>query len=162
MELSKAPRLALMAGWGLGCIGTSVLGGGAAGGRGGGGGAGGIDDAPVELRREDVWVCPGGPAAERCGCVARLGQSCTSHVIPWKQVQCEEQNRWKMPKVIKSLYLQVGCVTWDTSKRSLKCLSMQGCKTWLKRDLALKETEQLTELPRLNFYCLSPVKLFAL
>lgn len=39
---------------------------------------------------------------------------------------------------------------------------MQGCKTWLKRDLALKETEQLTELPRLSFYCLSPVKPFAL
>lgn len=54
MELSKAPRLALTSGCGLGCVGTSVLGGGAAGGRGGGGGAGGINDAPVELRTEDV------------------------------------------------------------------------------------------------------------
>lgn len=54
MELSKAPRLALTSGCGLGCVGTSVLRGGAAGGRGGGGGAGGINDAPVELRREDV------------------------------------------------------------------------------------------------------------
>lgn len=48
MELSKAPRLVLTSGCGLGCVGTSVLGGGgAAGGRGGGGGAGGIDDAPA-------------------------------------------------------------------------------------------------------------------
>lgn len=45
MELSKAPRLALTLGCGLGCVGTSVVGGGAAGGR--GGGAGGIDDAPA-------------------------------------------------------------------------------------------------------------------
>lgn len=51
MELSKAPRLAVTWGCGLGCVGTSALGGGAAGGRGGGGGAGGIDNAPVELRR---------------------------------------------------------------------------------------------------------------
>lgn len=81
MELSKAPRLALTLGCGLGCVGTSVVGGGAAGGR--GGGAGGIDDAPVELRREDVvGLCQGGPAAEDCGCLAGLGQSCTSHVIP--------------------------------------------------------------------------------
>lgn len=117
MELSKAPRLALTSGCGFGCVGTSVLGGGgAAGGRGGGGGAGGIDDAPVELRREDVvWLCQGGPAAEDCGCLAGLGQSCTSHVIPWMPVECEEQNRWKMP-VIKSLYLQVSRVTWDTAE----------------------------------------------
>lgn len=52
MELSKAPRLVLTSGRGLGCIGTSVLGGGgAAGVSGGGGGAGGIDDAPVEERK---------------------------------------------------------------------------------------------------------------
>lgn len=43
MELSKAPRLALTSGRG---VGTSVLRGGAAGGRGGGGGAGGMEDAP--------------------------------------------------------------------------------------------------------------------
>lgn len=47
MELSKAPRLAVTWGCGLGCAGTSALGGGAAGGRGGGGGAGGIDNAPA-------------------------------------------------------------------------------------------------------------------
>lgn len=52
MELSKAPRLAVTWGCGLGCVGTSALGGGAAGGRGGGGGAGGIDNAPVELREK--------------------------------------------------------------------------------------------------------------
>lgn len=50
MELSKAPRPALMSGL---AVGTSVLGGGAAGGRGGGGGAAGMDDAPEKLGRED-------------------------------------------------------------------------------------------------------------
>lgn len=50
MELSKAPRPALMSGL---ADGASVLGEGAAGGRGGRGGAGGMDDAPEKLGRED-------------------------------------------------------------------------------------------------------------
>lgn len=82
MELSRAPRLALTSGR---AGGTSVLtsepGGGAAGGRGGGGGAGGMDDAPEEVGREDgVWLCQACPAPEAC--LAGLGQSCTSPVIP--------------------------------------------------------------------------------
>lgn len=88
------------------------------------------------LRRENVvWLCQWGPAAEHCSCWAALGHSCSSHVILWMPMECEEQNGWKMSKWSNASICRWVMSSETPLKGSLKNLRTRGCKTWLKHEI---------------------------
>lgn len=88
------------------------------------------------LSEERRWclIIPQRSCSEHCSHVAGPCQFCTRNFTPWKQVECEQQNRMK-----KCWCDQTSICRWVTSsetplRRSLKVISSQGCKTWLKCD----------------------------